>query len=146
MKPITEYQDYRLYLQGYYEERKRTSAFSWREFAKTAGFASPSYLKLVCEGKSSLSRVTVELVAHATGLAGYEVDYFKAMVNFGNAQKDDAKKGYLAEMLSIARQNRIRVVDTGRNGQGLPPGGYLPLKLTTFPPDTKSHGQQGGLK
>ena len=56
MKPITEYQDYRRYMQDFYEEKKK-SGFTWREFSKGAGFASPSYLKLVCEGKSSLSRV-----------------------------------------------------------------------------------------
>ena len=40
MKPITEYQDYRKYLLDYFDWRKRTSAFSWREFSKQAGFAS----------------------------------------------------------------------------------------------------------
>jgi uncharacterized protein (TIGR02147 family) len=48
MKPITEYQDYRRYMQDFYDERKKFG-FTWREFSKEAGFASPSYLKLVCE-------------------------------------------------------------------------------------------------
>ena len=52
MKPITEYKDYREYLLDYYHERKRCSAFTWREFAKLAGFASGSHLKLVCDGKT----------------------------------------------------------------------------------------------
>ena len=52
MKPITEYQDYRLYMQDYYDEKKRLSAFSWRDFSHAAGFSSPTYLKLVCEGKT----------------------------------------------------------------------------------------------
>ena len=92
MKPIVEYKDYRAYIADFYEERKRTSAFTWREFAKNAGFASPVFLKLVCDGKSSLSRVTMNRVALAMGLVGYEVEYFEAMVNFGNAQKDGDKK------------------------------------------------------
>ena len=41
MKPITEYKDYRKFMQDFYDERKRTGAFSWREFSKLAGFASP---------------------------------------------------------------------------------------------------------
>lgn len=111
MKPIIEYNDYRAYMADFYEERKKNSAFTWREFAKIAGFSSPSYLKLVCDGKSSLSRVTINRVAAAMGLIGYEIDYFEAMVNFGNAQKDDVKKAYLDRMMAISVANKIRVVD-----------------------------------
>lgn len=95
----------------FYNERKRTSAFTWREFAKIAGFTSPSYLKLVCDGKSSLSRVTMNRVAVAMGLVGYEIEYFEAMVNFVNAQKDDVKKAYLDKMVSISAANKVRVID-----------------------------------
>ena len=111
MKPIVEYKDYRAYMADFYEERKRTSAFTWREFAKIAGFTSPSYLKLVCDGKSSLSRVTMNRVAVAMGLVGYEIDYFEAMVNFVNAQKDDVKKAYFDKMMAISAENRVRVID-----------------------------------
>ena len=111
MKPITEYKDYRQYMQDFYDERKRTSAFSWREFSKLAGFKSPVYLKLVCEGKSSLSLVKMEQVAHAMGLAGYEFAYFQEMVRFGNATKDSVKKAALLEMQKIAREHKVRVVD-----------------------------------
>ena len=87
-------------MQDFYEERKRTSAFSWREFSKLAGFKSPVYLKLVCEGKSSLSFVKMEQVAHAMGLAGHEFAYFTQMVKFGNATKD-----------SVKNEHQVRVVD-----------------------------------
>ena len=70
MKPIIEYRDCHAFLSDYYEERKRTSAFSWREFAKIAGFVSPSYLKVVCSGKTNLSKVTMGRVAAAIGLVG----------------------------------------------------------------------------
>jgi uncharacterized protein (TIGR02147 family) len=111
MKPIIEYQDYHAFLSDYYEERKRTSAFSWREFAKIAGFVSPSYLKDVCCGKTNLSKVTMGRVAAAIGLAGHEVDYFEAMVQFGNAKTDDVKRKFLEQMHSIAFNHKVRVVD-----------------------------------
>ena len=98
-------------MQDFYEERKRTSAFSWREFSKLAGFKSPVYLKLVCEGKSSLSLVKMEQVAHAMGFAGHEFAYFTQMVKFGNATKDSVKKEALLEMQKIAREHQVRVVD-----------------------------------
>ena len=111
MNPIVEYQDYHAFLSDYYEERKRTSAFSWREFAKIAGLVSPSYLKDVCCGKTNLSKVTMGRVAAAVGLAGYEVTYFEAMVQFGNAKTDDVRKKFLDQMLSIALEHKVRVVD-----------------------------------
>ena len=111
MKPIVEYQDYHAFLSDYYEQRKRTSAFSWREFAKIAGFVSPSYLKMVCEGKTNLSKVTMGRVADAIGLAGHEVDYFEAMVQFSNAKTDDVKKKFLEKMQSIAFDHKVRIVD-----------------------------------
>ena len=111
MKPIVEYQDYHAFLSDYYEERKRTSAFSWREFAKIAGFVSPSYLKDVCAGKTNLSKVTMGRVASAIGLAGHEVTYFEAMVQFGNAKTDDAKKRFLEQMHAIALDHKVRIID-----------------------------------
>ena len=111
MKPIVEYQDYHVFLNDYYEERKRTSAFSWREFAKIAGFVSPSYLKDVCAGKTNLSKVTMRRVAAAIGLVGHQVEYFEAMVQFGDAKTDDAKKKFLEQMQSIAVDHKVRIVD-----------------------------------
>ena len=111
MKPIVEYQDYHAFLSDYYEERKRTLAFSWREFAKIAGFVSPSYLKDVCSGKTNLSKVTMGRVAAAIGLVDHEVEYFEAMVQFGNAKTDETKKKFLEQMQSMALDHKVRVVD-----------------------------------
>lgn len=110
MKPITEYQDYRRYMQDFYEEQKK-SGFTWREFSKDAGFASPSYLKLVCEGKSSLSRVGVPRVAAAMKLSGFELAYFEKMVEFGNATNDEKKKVAFADLNRIAKEQKARVID-----------------------------------
>ena len=86
MKPIIEYSDFRQYMRDYYEERKRRSAFSWREFSKITGFSSCSYMKVVCDGKSKLSKIGVERVGAAMGLAGFEMEYFRAMVQYGQAE------------------------------------------------------------
>lgn len=112
MKPITEYKDYRAYMQDYYDYRKSHGAFSWREFCKLAGFTSPNFLKLVCTGQSSLSKIKIAPVAKAMGLTGYECEYFKQLVLFGNAETDTAKKAALLEMDRIAREHKVRVVDS----------------------------------
>ena len=111
MKSILEYKDYRLYIQDYYDERKRLGAFSWREFCKSAGFTSPNFLKLVCLGESRLGAPKIENVANAMGLVGFEKDYFRALVTFCNAKKDSVKKAALLEMQKIAMEHKMRVVD-----------------------------------
>ena len=112
MRPITEYKDYRLFMQDFYDYRKSHGAFSWREFCKLAGFSSPNFLKLVCIGQSKLSKIKIPQVAKAMGLVGYESEYFTHLVNFGNATKDSVKKSALLEMERIAREHKVRVVDS----------------------------------
>ena len=111
MKPIVEYSDFRQYMRDYYEERKRRSVFSWREFSKLAGFTSSSYMKVVCDGKSKLSRVGVERTGQAMGLVGFEMEYFRAMVEYGQAETEAKKKAAYENMLAIARVHKIRVME-----------------------------------
>ena len=112
MKSVLEYKDYRLYMQDFYDERKRCGAFSWREFCKIAGFSSPNYMKLVCMGQSKLSKIKSPNVAKAMGLVGYEEEYFKQLVAFCNAADDFSKKEALLEMEKIAQEHKIRVIDS----------------------------------
>jgi uncharacterized protein (TIGR02147 family) len=95
----------------YYEERKRRSVFSWREFSKIAGFTSSSYMKVVCDGKSKLSRVGVERTGAAMGLVGFEMEYFRAMVEFGQAEIEEKKKAAYEHMLAIAKVHKVRVLE-----------------------------------
>ena len=111
MKPIVEYSDFRQDMLDYYEERKRRSVFSWREFSKIAGFTSSSYMKVVCDGKSKLSRIGVERTGAAMGLVGFEMEYFRAMVEFGQAATEEKKKAAYENMLAIAKVHKVRVLE-----------------------------------
>ena len=111
MKPIIEYSDFRQYMRDYYEERKRRFAFSWREFSKITGFSSCSYMKVVCDGKSKLSKIGVERVGAAMGLAGFEMEYFRAMVQYGQAESAEAKKDAFRKMLAVAKVHKVRVLE-----------------------------------
>lgn len=111
MRPITEYHDYREYMRDFYAERKRSSYFTWRKFASLAGFASPAYLKLVSDGKTSLSKPGIAKAARAMGLEGFDYTYFTLLVKFGNAKNDSEKESALRELEHEAQMNKIRVVD-----------------------------------
>ena len=110
MKPIIEYKSYRKYMQDFYEDRKQHSAFSWREFSRLAGFSSPNYMKVVCEGKSRLSKGGAKSTATAMGLEGYEATYFAHLVDFEDAKTETVRKEAYDAMLTLARENKVRIV------------------------------------
>ena len=110
MKEIIEYTDYRKFIQDYYDERKRSSAFTWREFAHKAGFSSAVYLKYVCEGKKNLSVGAAGSVASAMGLAGFEHTYFVLMVSYAHAKSDEAKRAAFEERCALAMAHKVRVL------------------------------------
>ena len=110
MKEIIEYTDYRKFIQDYYDERKRSSAFSWHAFAQKAGFSSDVYLKYVCEGKKNLSVGSAGSVAGAMGLVGFEYDYFVLMVSYAHAKNDSAKRAAFEERCALAQAHKIRVL------------------------------------
>ena len=110
MKAIYEYIDYRRYMQEFYEERKRCSAFSWREFSHLAGFSSSNYMKLVCDGKTRLSKVGVERVAMAMELEGGAKEYFAQMVVFADSGDEVKKNAALKRMRELAKENKVRTL------------------------------------
>ena len=75
MKPISDYNDYRLFIRDYYEERKLMTGLSWRGFNKMAGYANTRFLKLVCDGKSKLSSVGASRLAKLMGLSKIQTSY-----------------------------------------------------------------------
>ena len=110
MKPVLEYSSYRVYIRDYYAERKERSGFTWRDFAKAAGYSSPVFLKLVCDGKANLSEAGIERVASAMGLVGADLQYFRLLVAFNQEKSSAAKKKYFAEMRKLANENSFAVV------------------------------------
>ena len=111
MKDILEYTDYRQYIADYYADRKAKAAFSWQEFAKTAGFSSPVYLKYVSEGRFNLSAEAAVRTAQAMHLADYECEFFVEMVKFDHAKNDADKRAAFSKMVSIAESRKAKIVD-----------------------------------
>ena len=111
MKDVFEYTGYRQYIADFYAERKVKSAFTWREFARMAGFSSSVHLKYVSEGRFNLGEDAIERVAKAMGLDGYRLEYFRAMVEFDHAVTDNIKKEIFDRMLSIAKQSNAKVIE-----------------------------------
>lgn len=89
---VYAYLDYRAFLRDHYAAKKAASrAFSYRAFSKRAGVASPNYLKLVIEGKRSLSPKMSERFAHACGLDADASRYFVHLVAFNQAKSSSER-------------------------------------------------------
>ena len=111
MKSIFEYRNYREFIRDFYESRKKCSAFTWREFAKLAGFSSSGFLKLVCDSKTRLSKVAVEKVLPAMNLSGAQAEYFRQMVEFCDSTSAENRQVAFERMMSIARENRVEFLE-----------------------------------
>lgn len=95
------YLDYRKYLKELYEEKKKTTQyFSFRYFAKAAGFASPNYLKLVMDGKRNLSQEGIRKFCKGLKLNKVEQDFFENLVHMNQSKTDEEKNFYYQRMSS----------------------------------------------
>jgi uncharacterized protein (TIGR02147 family) len=99
---IYEYSNFREFLRASCDHLKDSvPCFSYRYFAKKAGFSSASYLSLVMDGKRSLTKDYVPGFARAVGLNRREQQYFDSMVSFTQAETPEAKRYYLELMYNL---------------------------------------------
>lgn len=84
---VYEYLDYRAFLRDHFAASKqRNPNYSFRFFARRAGFASSNFLKLVMDGKRNLGPSTIENFAKALKLDAREAIFFGDLVALGQAE------------------------------------------------------------
>lgn len=98
---IFEYTDYRKYLSDYYAfQKKRNPAFSYRYFARRAGFSSSGFYKELIDGKRGLSRTLIVKFSQAIRHTKKEADYFENMVYFNEARTIEEQVLYFKKMMA----------------------------------------------
>lgn len=111
---IFDYTDYRKYLGDYYKEQKsRHPYFSYRYFAGKARITSIGLYKDVIERKLSLSRRVIAKFSEAMGHSKRELEYFEAMVFFGEAKTIEERKLYFERMMA-SHESKARIIDASR--------------------------------
>jgi len=109
---VGRFTDYRAYLQAMTTFLRVTRpGFSYRSFARRAGFASPNYLKLVADGLRNLAPESVEKFARGLGLSKREHDLFRMLVLLSNARSDEERNaiyGRLRERVVGDDMTRLR--------------------------------------
>lgn len=106
------YLDYRAFLRDHYAAKKAQSrGFSYRSFSKRAGVASPNYLKLVIEGKRSLSPKMAERFAHACGLDADASRYFSHLVGFNQAKTSVERAQFYDKLTGFQRYRQAHKLE-----------------------------------
>lgn len=104
---IFSYIDYRVYLQAYYDAAKEHSkAFSYRYFARRAGYSSPSFLRHVMRGERNLSAESVKKFSEAMDLDEEESAFFGALVEFDQATSPE-ERSQTFEVVAASRRFRM---------------------------------------
>lgn len=86
MKSIFSYIDYRKYIAEYFVVMKKTQeSFSYRYFSLKAGIASPSFVKMVIDGKRNIGNKFIENFAKGLKLNKKESEFFRHLVLFDQA-------------------------------------------------------------
>lgn len=105
---IFEYDDYRAYLHAYYIYAKKLDrGFSFRVFARRAGFTSPNFLKLVIQGKRNLAPESVEKFTRALRLKKNEAVFFSQLVGLNQAKAPELKNQYARKILNSRASNKF---------------------------------------
>ena len=109
---VYAYLDYRAFLRDFYAAKKLASrGFSYRSFSKKAGFTSPNYLKLVIDGKRSLSPKMAERFAHAAGLDKDASRYFVHLVGFNQAKTSTEKAQFYDKLTAFKSYRQAHKLD-----------------------------------
>lgn len=113
-KPVVyDYVDHVQYMVDMVEFLKSESkVFSFRYFAKKAGFASQSALKFFLDGQRSLTRDSIRKVSKGFQLDSTESKYFESLVNLNQETSNERKNQYFQEMLKVQKKKKIRMIST----------------------------------
>ncbi len=113
MKPnIFAYENYRIYLRELYAYLKANKpSFSYRFFARKAGFRAPNFLKLVIDGKRNLTLKSIKQFAHALDLNNQESEFFECLVLFNQATSTVEKNECYQKMTRCRRYREVRQLE-----------------------------------
>lgn len=99
---IFQYSDFRHYLKDRLAELKSLRrGFTARDIAHKAGFGSPSFLKMILDGKRSLTQQTETKLCDVLEIHDKERDYFTKLTAFNQETDPNAKHELLIELENL---------------------------------------------
>lgn len=105
---IFQYLNYRSFLKDHYAlKKKQLPSYSYRLFNSKANLRSPSYYKLVCEGKCDLTEQSIAKFIKGLNLNQKEGLFFRTLVYFNQAQSNKDKSLYYNQLCHFKEYNKI---------------------------------------
>ncbi|MCQ2103918.1 MAG: TIGR02147 family protein [Fibrobacter sp.] len=113
LERLFDYDDFRKFLQDYFEEQKKMRAvFSHRFFAAKAGFSSSSYCLNVIRGRFNLTPKSIEKIAKAMDFKPLQKSYFEALVQYNQANQVDQRENAWEQIQQIRKQIEFTHITT----------------------------------
>jgi len=113
LERLFDYDDFRKFLQDYFDEQKRLRAvFSHRFFAAKAGFSSSSYCLNVIRGRFNLTPKSIEKLAKAMEFEPLQKSYFEALVQYNQAHQVDERENAWEQIQQIRKQLEFTHITT----------------------------------
>jgi uncharacterized protein (TIGR02147 family) len=108
---VFSFLDHRDFLREWFEAKRiQSRAFSYRTFARKAGFASHAFLSEVIQGRRNLSVESAEKCVVALGLAGDAARYFSVLVHYGQETHPEKRQDLLSDLLRLQATRSIERV------------------------------------
>lgn len=99
---IYSYLDYRRFLKDLVASLKiQQPEFTMRTFAEKAGFGSPSYLKMVIDGKRQLTDNSMDRFCAALLISGREKKYFTTLIKYSQEINPDKKSTLFDDLTQL---------------------------------------------
>lgn len=108
---IYDYLDYRAFMRDQIAWLKQYEALSDRKLAERGGFGSPSFLKMLCDGRRRLTTKNLVAVSKSLGLDLRQTKFLEALMNFVHADGLDEKNHCFAEILQFKKYRAAHSVD-----------------------------------
>lgn len=106
------YRDYRQFLKDWYQQAKKSrGSYSYRLFARKAGFKTSNFLLLVMQGKRNLTEESLTKTITGLGLNKQEQEFFRSLVFFNQAKTHQEKDFYYQKLLQSKKFSQLRPIE-----------------------------------
>jgi len=104
---VFAYLNYRLFIRDFIEFLKTRKEYSARGFAREAGLGSPSYIKMILDGKRELGTEGARKLSRAFNLKILETDFFRTLVEFNLTDEAREKDRLFQKLLKFKQFKEI---------------------------------------
>lgn len=110
---VTEYLNFRQFLQDFYLAKKRVNAsYSYRVFVNKGELSSPSHLKMVIDGSRNLTHATIPKYVKAIGFQKkIESQFFELLVQYNQETDTDKKIALFNEMMALKKKQGLSLLE-----------------------------------